>query len=295
MHKSSHPRLTLTSLAIATAALLIGGASSAGASSSIEAVWSFGGGQIAVVPLANGTFEGTVVAPIKFAECVHPEGQEIWKDVTLRPDGSYWGGHQWYFAGSDCTENPEPGPTAWRVIEEPDGSKYLKVCFSEPGTTQPTIAPDGSVEDVQWGCRDSALIAPLPPLEPSPSTPTSQTTPTSTSTTGSSSGNASFIQRQLPAAKRCLSARDFPIHLAEPQYDPFKTISVTLKGHAIKTRRKGKYVVATIDLEGLPPGAFTVKIKATTVLGVHLSGSRTYHTCAKKPKKHKPSKLKVSK
>jgi hypothetical protein len=80
-------------------------------------------------------------------------------------------------------------------------------------------------------------------------------------------------------------------HLREPKYDPFKTVAVTIKGHRVATTRHGDYVVATIDLKGLPSGAFTVKIHVTTVLGHHLSGARTYHTCAKKAEKNKPGKL----
>jgi hypothetical protein len=79
-----------------------------------------------------------------------------------------------------------------------------------------------------------------------------------------------------------LSVRLFKIHLSDPKYDPFKTVSVTIKGRKFPTARKGKYIVATINLKGLPKGAFTVKIKATTVLGHSLSASRTYHTCKKK-------------
>jgi hypothetical protein len=56
------------------------------------------------------------------------------------------------------------------------------------------------------------------------------------------------------------------------------------------TARKGKYIVATINLKGLPKGAFTVKIHATTVLGHTLSTSRTYHTCIKKIKKSSKKK-----
>jgi hypothetical protein len=58
----------------------------------------------------------------------------------------------------------------------------------------------------------------------------------------------------------------------------------------IATARKGKYIVATINLKGLPKGAFTVKIHATTVLGHTLSASRTYHTCIKKIKKSSKKK-----
>ena len=258
-------------LAIATALLLAVGVTSAMAASSIEGIWSFGGGQIAIQPLGNGTFLGTVVAETKFAECVHPDGQQIWTDMTPQPDGSYWGLHQWYFQNSGCKENPERGPTAWRLLTEPNGSKYLRVCFSIPGTSQPMIAPTGATSDVTYGCYDSALIAALP---------------------SAATGQAGFISLLHPSAKKCVSGRRFEIHLAEPQHDPYKTVLVTLRGRRIRTARRGYYVDATIDLKGLPLGAFTIKISATTVLGIDLTGSRTYHTCAKKPKKHKPAKLK---
>jgi hypothetical protein len=80
----------------------------------------------------------------------------------------------------------------------------------------------------------------------------------------------------------------------EPQYDPLKTVSITIGGRKFASVRKGDYMVATVNLKGLPKGAFTVKIKAVTVLGYHLANNRTYHTCAKK--KLKPhNKLKWSK
>ena len=87
----------------------------------------------------------------------------------------------------------------------------------------------------------------------------------------------------LPSAKQCLSARLFKIHLADPKYDPLKTVLVTIKGRKIKTARQGHYFVATINLKGFPRGKFTVEISATTVLGHHLRGQRTYHTCATHP------------
>jgi hypothetical protein len=254
-------------LLLATAGMVIvytgtAGAAGAAGPSSIEGVWSFNGGQIAVQHGAEGTFVGTVVAATQFAECVHPVGQEIWKAMRLQPNGSYWGGHQWYLDKTGCKENPTPGPTAWRIMEEPGGAKYLEVCFSEPGAAQPMIEPDGSTADTSYGCVTSAPIAPLP-----------------------TSGVSSFV------AKRCSSGRRFQIHLAEPKYDPFKTIRVTLRSRRLPTARKGRYVIATINLKGLPPGSFTVEIAATTVLGRHLTGSRTYHTCTTKPKHETPGRL----
>jgi hypothetical protein len=248
-------------LVIAAAMLPAIGAASAGAASHIEGVWSFNGGQIAIQPLSNGTFAGTVVAETKFAECAHPVGQQVWTGMSLQPDGSYWGLHQWYFEKASCALNPTLGPAAWRVLQEANGSRYLRVCLSSPGTSQPTIATNGSDNDATYGCVNSALTAPLP----------------------STSGTAGSKERlSLPSTKKCLSLRIFQIHLPDPKNDPLKKVSVMIKRHKIATVRKGKDIVATINLKGLPQGAFTVKIHATTILGHHLSASRTYHTCVKK-------------
>jgi hypothetical protein len=257
--RTSSRRSLLTATAVALVLAISGG--SAVAASNIEGVWSFNGGQIAIQPAANGTYTGTVVVATKFSECVHPVGQPIWTEIMPEADGSYQGFHQWYFSSPMCNLNPTPGPTAWRVLEEPDGSSYLRVCFSHPGTSQPTIAENGSDSGATYGCDDSALTAPLP----------------------SSSGTAAYKEElTIPSAKKCLSLRRFRIHLLDPKYDPLKTVTITFKGRKVSTSRKGKYVVAVIDLKGLPRGVFTIKIHATTVLGNHLSAKRTYHTCIKK-------------
>ena len=266
-------------VAAAISVVLAIASASAVAASSIEGVWSFNGGQIAIQESASlsGTFLGVVVSATRFAECTHEVGEQVWTNIAQQPDGSYWGLHQWFYEA--CQRNPTRGPTAWRVLEEANGAHYLRVCFSHPGTTQPTIASNGAPKGpseyaaygVTYGCYDSALIAPLPVAAGEAST-----------------GVASSIERlTLPSAKKCLSLRLFKIHLADPPYDPFKTVTVTLRGHRIRTTRKGKYVVATIDLQHLPKGAFTVNIHATTVLGHHLSARRTYHTCVKKKSRKK--------
>jgi hypothetical protein len=270
MRKRRGPALLLA--IAATILLLTVGAATAAATSNIEGVWSFNGGQIAVQSEGNGKLEGVVVQPTTFATCTHPDGQKIWKEMTQQADGSYWGFHQWYKsdeATGTCVENPVLGPTAWRVLEEPNGSRTLRVCLSDPGTTQPTIPPGSPGLDDTYGCVTSAMTAPL-----------------------ASSAVGSFKEvASLPSSKKCLSARKFEIHIRETKLDPFKSVLVTLKGRKIKVAHHGSTYIATISLKGLPPGAFTVKINATTVRGNHISGSRTYHTCAKKPKKSKPKKL----
>ena len=258
-------------LAISAATLLAVGVASADATSNIEGVWSFNGGQIAIQHLSNKTFMGTVVVETKFAECTHPVGQKIWTGITLQPDGSYWGFHQWYFESPSCVLNPTLGPTAWRVLEGTGGSHYLRVCLSSPGTSQPTIAVSGSDSGPTYGCANSALTAPLP-------------------VASGTAGSKSTESLSLPSVKKCLSLRLFQLHLLDPKYDPLKKVSVAIEGRKFATVRKGKYVVAIIDLKGLPRGAFTVKIRATTVLGHHLSASRIYHTCVKKIKRSSKKK-----
>jgi hypothetical protein len=255
--------------------LLLGaaGAAPAGAASSIEGVWSFNGGQIGVQRLSNGTYNGIVVSETKFAECPHPVGQEIWTGITQQSDGSFWGLHRWYSgAPPACQENPVGGPTAWRVLEEPGGAHYLRVCFSHPGTSQPSIAASGAPREpseysayhVTYGCFKSDLIAPLP---------------VAPGTSSGAAGPKEVIKLKLPSAKGCVSTRLFKIHLQEPKYDPFKSVTVTLKGHRVHTSRQGDYVVATINLRGFKKGTFTITIRATTVLGHRLSSKRTFHTC----------------
>jgi len=150
-----------------------------------------------------------------------------------------------------------------------NGASYLLVCFSSPGGPQPTIAPSGASANVSYECVKSADIAPVP-VDVAPS---------------SSAGVESFTRAvSLPSNRKCFSRRVFQIHLKDPKYDPFKEVVVTLGKRRVAVRRHdGKVFVATITLKGLPRGTFTVKIRVTTVLGHHFAGSRTYHTCAKKP------------
>ncbi len=259
------------------AAMLAIGVTSASAASSIEGVWAFNGGQIALQPLSNDTLVGTIVTETKFAECSHPVGQQIWTGITRQPDGSYWGLHQWYFENSGCALNPTLGLSAFRVLEGSSGSHYLRVCLSNPGTAQPTIAANGSNANATYGCFDSALSAPLPSAE------------TTTGTSGKS-GTENFKELvSLPSNRQCLSSRSFQIHVLDPKYDAFRTVSITIKGKRLRTVRRGDTIVATVSLKGLPKGAFTVLIRATTYLGRHLSGSRTYHTCAVKAVHQKAS------
>lgn len=255
---------------------LASNASAAVAAPLIERVWSFNGGEIAIQ--AQGQkFVGTVVAPTKFAQCSHPVGEQIWTNISLQPDGSYWGLHHWFFETAECIHNPTLGASAWRVMETSNEGHYLLVCFSTPGTAQPTIAPSGATTNVSYGCVKSAEIAPVP-IQAAPI---------------SRSAAQSFTRAvTLPNNARCFSRRIFQIHLRDPRYDPLRQVVVTIGGRRVAVVRRGKVFAATIDLRGLPHGAFTVKIVATTVLGHHLYGRRSYHTCVGRPaRSSKPKPL----
>jgi hypothetical protein len=227
---------------------------------SIEGVWSFNGGKVAIQREPDGSFTGTVVAATRFAECSHPIGEAMWTSMRLQADGSYWGLHQWFFEGSQCIVNPQRGPTAWRVLETSKGGRFLRACFSSPGTVQPTIAPSGASAHVSYGCVDSALVAPTP-----------------------TSGTAALKEAVgLPGTRRCFSRRVFRIHLRDPRNDPLQEVVVRLAGRRLRVVRHGNVFVSKIDLRGLPKGAFTLRIHAVTVLGHRLSASRTYHTCTRR-------------
>jgi hypothetical protein len=232
-----------------------------GDSSGIEGVWSFNGGEIAVQRAAGNGYTGTVVRETKFAECTHPVGQEIWKELMPQPDGSFWGFHEWYVQQDHkcLTEPSYVGPTAWRVVNSTAGTRFLEVCFSAPGEPQPTISASGATADASYGCSQSALLASL------------------------SSGTASFNALvTAPRARVCLSRRRLVIHVRDPKNDAFKSMSITIGGRHLHETRQGRYILATINLKGLPKGAFILHISGVTVQGRHLTGSRTYHTCTRK-------------
>jgi hypothetical protein len=259
--------------------MLLGvGVTSADAASNIEGIWSFGGGQINIQASANGTFTGTVVAETKFAACTHPVGQQIWTGMTPQSDGSYWGFHQWYYE-STCALNPELGPTAWRVLEPASGSRVLRVCFSSPGTTQPTIGPGGAptmpseyaTYHVTYGCDTSALV----------SNPSSEST---------------FKEAVvLPKTTTCVKLNSLKIELRDPKYDPLKEVVVRIKGKKVTAVRGVKKLKRGILLKNLPNGTYTLKIVATTVLDHKLVGSRTYRSCGKKSSSLEKIKLHVHK
>jgi hypothetical protein len=251
-------RLVFASLAIGCPLLAFASAAAAESPGTIEGVWSFNGGRVAIQRQPDGSWTGTVVAATRFAECSHPVGEVMWTNMRATSSGTWFGLHQWFFVGSACVPNPQLGLTAWRLLEAKGGAHFLRACFSEPGHTQPEISSTGVATGASFGCVDSALLAPTP-------------------ATGGTAGFQHAVT--LPSSHRCVSRRVFRIHLRDPKNDPLREAVVTLRGRRLRVLRHGDRFASKVDLRGLPPGTFTVRITLTTVLGHTLRGSRRFHTC----------------
>jgi hypothetical protein len=244
-------RLAFAALPVALLAAL---PSAASAQADISAVWSFNGGQV-VVQAGAGGLQGTIIRATRFADCEHPVGEVMWTGLVAQADGSYWGGHQW-FRPSTCEAIPTRGNTAFRVLTGADGARRLRVCFAAPERPelQPTIAADGSSINTTAGCQDSDFVAPV----------------------GEKPKFREVVK--LPAARRCVSRRNFRIRLREPKGDALRSAVVFVNGKRVKAVR-GERLTARVDLRGLPKGRYKVKIVAKTVLGRTMRGTRRYRTC----------------
>jgi hypothetical protein len=228
----------------------------------IEGVWSFGGGAVAVQEGDDGALQGTVVQQTTFAVCPHPVGQVMWTEMRERPNGSYWGRHQWY-RGSDCALDTRPGLAAWRAMETAHG-KMLIVCLSEPGERkQPKIALDGSVTDATYGCVESDPLAPVP----------------------GTGGKAAFDDLVgLPASSTSGSCRRSLTIVPRKLRDPLRRLIVRFDGVKVADVEGSRRLRKRLVLDDLPEGRFKVQVIAITALEQKRSRSRVYRGCKQKVK-----------
>jgi hypothetical protein len=255
----------LSRVVVGVAIALVAGTSAVATAQAdpLEGIWSFGGGEVAVQGEDDGSFQGTVVAPTKFSQCFHPIGERVWTGIREQSDGSYWGRHRWFFATEQCVPNPSLGLSAWRVLTAADGSRKLRVCFSQPGSvSQPMIAPSGLAAGASYGCQDSARISALP-------------------------GSARV---KLPGNTSCRPPTSLRIRIRAAKGDPLDKVSVTLRsGKVVRraklTRRHGD-VIAKLNFVGLPSDSVTVRIRARTVLGKLIRRHRAYDLCTLHGRRH---------
>ncbi len=238
-------------------------ASTAVAAKPIEGVWSFGGGAVAVSEGSDGALQGTVVQQTTFAVCPHPVGQVMWTGMRERPNGSYWGRHQWY-RGSGCALDTRPGLAAWRVMQTAHG-KMLLVCLSDPGELkQPRIAPDGSVFDATYGCVESDPLASIP------------------GTGGEVTADDLLGLPPSPTSDSC--RRSLTIVPRKLRYDPLRRLIVKFGGVKVADVKDGSRLRKRLVFDNLPEGRFKVEVIAITVLGQKRSLSRLYRGCRGKVK-----------
>jgi hypothetical protein len=248
-------RLAALPVALVALAFAASGANAA-SGTEIEGVWSFNGGAVGIQSISDGSLQGTVVSPTTLATCEHPVGQIMWTAMKVRPDGSYWGLHQW-FHGKDCEVNPLLGRTAWRATTSADGSRVLIVCFSKPGDeSQPTIAADGTTANASYGCLQSSPLAPLPG-----------------STEKISFGDVVTIS----SVNSCRTS--LKLTLRNPKYDPLKEVAIRVNGKKIATVRGSVNLHKAIVLQDLPEGKYKVRVVAITVLDRRFSRVRSYRGC----------------
>jgi len=264
-------RRALISLPVVLLAALAFSASAGAATNEIEGVWSFEHGSVAIERVDGGeTFQGKVETETEFAECPHLAGEVMWTDMREQPDGSFWGLHQWFHAGCRL-EQQFVGPTAWRVLHNAKGGRYLKVCFSHPGGDQPEIAPSGVETKPSgfFGCYESSLIEPLPP--------------SSSSSSGSGSGGGSGVL-STTNTKACVSQSTLKLKLKDSKNDPLKQVAISVNGKKVTTVKGVKAIDKAlkkggITLTKLPSGTYKISVTATTVLHKTLTGSQTYKSC----------------
>lgn len=231
----------------------------------IEGVWSFSGGAVAIEGLSDGSYQGIVVSPTKFAVCTHPAGQVMWTAMKEQPDGSFWGLHTWFKGGDKCEENPLRGETAWRVLAGADGARHLVVCFSTPGdNSQPRIDAAGKCTGGTFGpAIESNPLGGLPDSGPGPN-----------------GGPITFEKIVLvPSSASCLTRKSLKIKFRNPKYDPLREVVVKVNGKKVKAVVGTEKLRKPIVLENLPASPFRVSIVATTVLNERLKGNRKYTPC----------------
>jgi hypothetical protein len=105
-------------------------------------------------------------------------------------------------------------------------------------------------------------------------------------TAGQSRSSTAIV---LPSAHSCASRRRFRVHFRVNKGIRIATASARVNTRFYKVIKKQQTLQSFVDLRGLPKGAFTLRIRATTTRHQVLTNTRRYHTCIPKIRKHKHS------
>ncbi len=133
---------------------------------------------------------------------------------------------------------------------------------SEPG--DPTLRPEEVVPSSNADA-DDLVVAPLPPPEPTP-------TPTP-------APPAATQPAPVQVITQCRSRRRFTIRLRERGGRVVRSATVRVDGRKIAVKRRGRRLVAVIDLRGAAPGTYRAVIRARLKGGKRVRWVRSYRTC----------------
>ena len=133
---------------------------------------------------------------------------------------------------------------------------------SEPG--DPTLRPEEVVPSSNADA-DDLVVAPLPPPEPTP-------TPTP-------APPAATQPAPVQVITQCRSRRRFTIRLRERGGRVVRSATVRVDGRKIAVKRRGRRLVAVIDLRGAVPGTYRAVIRARLKGGKRVRWVRSYRTC----------------
>lgn len=91
------------------------------------------------------------------------------------------------------------------------------------------------------------------------------------------------------SSRKCVSKRRFIIHPKAPRHVRLVKVQEYINGKLVLTGKLSKRHT-TVNLRGLPKGAYKVELVVTSSTGKLFEDTRTFHTCV--PKKHKKHKKK---
>jgi hypothetical protein len=155
-------------------------------------------------------------------------------------------------------------------------------------TADTPSAGDGDGEAVVARFLSGAEGGSAPPAPPAPTPTPAPAAPAPAPKRAALPKLTSFVT--LPSTRRCVSRRHFRIHIRQPKGVKIAKATVVLNRKKVATRA-GRRVTSVIDLRSLPKGRFTVKITLTTADKRTITGTRRYHTCARKRSGHGRRKL----
>jgi hypothetical protein len=168
-------------------------------------------------------------------------------------------------SGEFATVANQPGAVALAASYQADGAT-LSVAGDAPPTQDPPAQQPGPA---------APAMTPPAVVQP-PGQQSGQSTPPTAEPVKTVS--IATIATGLPAAKSCVSRRDFKIRLRVPKGVKVSSAEVRVAGKKVKVL-KGKRLTSQVTLTGLPKGRFVVQITLIASDGSKITGKRTYRTC----------------